>query len=97
MAVAGDAVTDSLATPPPQVRRWQTGALRPDRLTHTSLALGIGVGVGMLSRTPLAGAGAALGLGLAKELSDDRFDRGDLAADAVGAGLAALIVAALTR
>lgn len=95
-ALAADAAADSLVTPPPQVRRWQTGAFRADRLTHASLALGIGVGVGMLSRAPAAGAGAAIGLGLAKEFSDDRFDRGDLVADAVGAGLAALIVAALT-
>ena len=96
-AMAADPAADSLATPPAAVRRWQTGALRADRLTHTSLALGIGVGVGMLRRSPAAGAGAAIGIGLAKELTDDRFDRGDLAADAIGAGLAALIVAALTR
>jgi hypothetical protein len=96
-AVAADPAADSLATPPPVVRRWQTGVLRPDRLTHTSLALGIGVAVGMLRRAPAAGAGAAIGIGLAKELTDDRFDRGDLAADAIGAGLAALLVAALTR
>jgi hypothetical protein len=95
--VADGAPADSLTAPPPRIRRWQTAALRPDRLNHASLALGIGVGVGVLSRSPAAGSGTALGLGLAKELTDDRFDRGDLVADAVGAGLAALIVRALTR
>jgi hypothetical protein len=96
-SLAGGAAADSLALPPPSVRRWQTGVLRPDRLTHSSLALAIGVGVGMMRRAPAAGAGAACGIGLAKELTDDHFDRGDLAADAIGAGLAACIVAALTR
>jgi hypothetical protein len=96
-AQAAEVAIDSLATPPATVRHWQTGMLRADRLTHTSLALGIGVGVGMLGRSPAAGAGAAFGIGLAKELTDVRFDRGDLAADAIGAGLAALIVASLTR
>ena len=51
----------------------------------------------MLRRAPATGAGVALGIGLAKELTDDHLDRGDLAADAIGAGLAACLVAALTR
>jgi len=38
-----------------------------------------------------------LGIGLAKEVFDDHFDRGDLFADAVGAALAAVVVAALIR
>lgn len=98
LAAGGEAPAGAAAVPPPApVRAWQTGLLRPDRLTHASLALGIGVGVGMLRRSPGTGAGAALGIGLVKELTDERFDRGDLLADAVGAGLAALLVAALTR
>jgi len=96
-ARAAGAGADSLETPPPGVRRWQTGIVRSDRLEHMSLSLGIGVGIGILSRSPAAGSGAALGLGLAKEITDDRFDRVDLAADAIGAGLAALLVAALKR
>ena len=80
--------------PPPHLRATM---FRPDRLQHASLAFGLGVGIGMLSRTPPAGAGVAVGLGLAKELMDDHFDRGDFAADVIGAGLAALVVAALTR
>jgi hypothetical protein len=67
-----------------------------DRLAHLSLALVIGVGVGLSSRAPAAGAGVTVTLAVAKELLDDRFDRGDLAAGAVGAGLAWLIVTALT-
>lgn len=91
------ATADPSATPSPAVRRWQTGAFRSDRLAHASLSLGIGVGVGMLRHSSAEGASAAFGIGLAKELTDDRFDRGDLVADAIGAGLAALLVAALTR
>jgi hypothetical protein len=96
-ATAAETAADSLTLPPPSVRRWQTGMLRPDRLNHASLAFGIGVGVGILTREPLAGTGTALGIGLAKELIDDPFDRGDLLADAIGAGLAGLVVAALRR
>lgn len=73
------------------------GLVRADRVAHVSLGLALGVGVGLASREPAAGAGTALALAVAKELLDDRFDRGDLAAGAVGAGLAWLIVAALTR
>jgi hypothetical protein len=94
---AADAPADSLRFPPPSVRGWQSGAFRADRLQHASLAFTIGVGAGLASREPLAGAGVPLALGIAKELTDDHFDRGDLVADAVGAGLAALVVASLTR
>ena len=82
------------------MRAWQTGLLRSDRLEHASLAFTLGLGVGLLSRQPAAAAGTARGLGLAKELRDSRdtgFDPVDLAADAIGAGLAALTLHALTR
>ena len=50
------------------------------------------------SRRPAAyPADRAAMSGLAKELTDDHLDRGDLVADAIGAGLAACFVAALTR
>lgn len=89
-------VTDSFATPaPPQ--RGLAGMLRPDRLTHASLAAAIGVGAGLAARDPATGTAMVLPLALLKELTDDRFDRGDLAAGIAGAGLAWLIVAALTR
>ena len=86
--------------PPPTVRAWQTGLLRPDRLEHASLSFSLGLGVGILSRQPGAAAGGAFTLGLAKELRDRRhggFDPVDLAADAIGAGLAAAATGALTR
>jgi hypothetical protein len=86
--------------PPPAVRAWQTGALAPDKLQHFSLAFSLGLGLGIATREPAAAAGGAIGLALAKELSDrrrSRFDRGDLLAGIVGAGCAALAVAALQR
>ena len=88
---------DGLQLPTHASHHWQTGVFRPDRLQHASLSLSLGVGAGLVSHRPGAGAGAALALGLLKELSDDHFDRGDLVADAVGAALAALVVASLTR
>ena len=86
-----------LAAAPTIARGWRHEAFREDRIAHASLALGLGVGIGMLSREPAVGAGTVIALSLAKELSDHDFDRGDLAAGAVGAGIAVLIVAALTR
>ena len=86
--------------PPPSVRAWQTGLLRPDRLEHASFAFTLGLGVGFLSRQPASAAASALTLGLAKEVRDRRhggFDAVDLAADAIGAGLAALATHALTN
>jgi hypothetical protein len=76
---------------------WQTGVFRPDRLQHASLSFAIASGVGVVTRRPGIGAGTAIVLGFGKELLDDHVDGGDLTADAVGAALAALVVAALTR
>jgi hypothetical protein len=100
---AAGAAADSTATPlpafpPPEVRAWQTGALRPDRMQHASLAFCFGLGLGVASGEPAAAAGGAAVLALAKELSDSRtgrFDRGDLIAGLVGAACAAVVVAAL--
>ncbi len=89
-----------LATPgvaPLTAHRHLDGMLRADRLSHASLGLAIGVGVGLSTREPAAGVGSVVALAVAKELLDDRFDRDDLAAGAAGAGIAWLIVAALTR
>ena len=103
-ALASAAGADTLGTPlaasiaaPGPARRLLAGARRPDRLSHASLALAIGVGAGLAGRDPATGAAVVLPLALGKELTDDRFDRGDLAAGIAGAGLAWLIVAALTR
>jgi len=87
----------SPALPTGAAHGWQSGALRPDRLQHASLAFAIGAGVGAASRRAEVGAGTALLLGVAKEFLDDHVDGGDLIADTAGASLAALVVAALTR
>ena len=81
------------AVPSARVRAWQTGLLRPDRLQHASFSLASGLAVGVLARRPSDALYGALALGLVKELWDWRrghFDPIDLAADGVGAGLAAL-------
>jgi hypothetical protein len=86
--------------PPPTVRAWQTGLLRPDRLEHASFAFTLGLGVGLLSRRPACAAASALALGMGKEIRDRRhggFDPVDLAAVAIGAGLAALVTDAAAR
>ena len=72
----------------------------PDRLQHASLSFAIGLGAGLASDRPSLGAGAAVSLGVIKELLDRRssgFDRGDLIADLVGAGLAGLTAWRLVR
>jgi hypothetical protein len=99
-AAATAATATSPALPPPSVRAWQTGLLRPDRLEHASFAFTLGLGVGLLSRRPAGAAASALTLGLAKEIRDRRrggFDPVDLAADAIGAALAATATQAIAR
>jgi hypothetical protein len=99
-AVAAAGPADSPPLPPPAVRAWQTGLLRPDRLEHASLAFTLGLGAGLLSRQPASAAAGALALGLVKEVRDRRhggFDPVDLVADALGAGLSAVATHALTR
>ena len=77
------------------------GLLRADRLQHLSLSFALGLGVGIASDSPVAGASVSGGIGLLKEVDDGRrgrtFDRLDLLADLLGAGLAALATAALRR
>ena len=76
-----------------QVMSWRTGWRAPDKLQHVSLAFTGGLAIGVVAQEPAAAAGGALLLGVAKELWDrrrTRFDPGDLAANAVGAGLAAI-------
>ena len=94
------AATDSTATrtaeerelPPPGVRAWQTGLLRPDRIEHASLAFTIGLATGLATRKPAAAFGVPAALGLGKEVADRSgtgFDLVDLAADLLGAAAAA--------
>ena len=99
------AVTDSSAAPAPlaafppaQARAWQVGLVRADRMQHLSLSFAITSALIVLTREPGVAAGTSLTLGLAKELLDRRgssgFDPIDLAADAVGTGLAVVLVRA---
>jgi uncharacterized protein YfiM (DUF2279 family) len=88
----------SAALPGPEVRAWQTGLLRPDRLQHASLSMTSATALGVVSRRPAAGLCGALVLGVAKELWDRHrsgFDPVDLAADALGCAAGATIAAAL--
>ena len=85
---------------PPQVRAWQTGLLRPDRMLHAGFALSIGLSAGIATRKPAAALGGAMALGLAKELWDGRrrrFDVLDLCADLVGAGIASEVTDVIRR
>jgi ABC-type nitrate/sulfonate/bicarbonate transport system permease component len=89
------------AVPPPQVRAWQTGLLRPDRLHHAGFALTSGLSLGLLAREPAAAAAGGVTLGVLKEIWDLRRGRGfdglDLAAGALGAAAATVVTAALRR
>lgn len=84
--------------PGTQVRRWQVGLLRPDRMQHASLSMTLALAIGVISRQPAAGAAASFACGVAKELWDTRttgFDAADLAADATGAAVGAFATHAI--
>jgi hypothetical protein len=86
--------------PPPEVRFWQMGLFRADRLHHASFALTSGAGVGLMVGEPVAAFASAMGLGLIKEVWDIRgsgFDFLDLVADALGAGAATAVTSSLLR
>jgi hypothetical protein len=98
IGVAADAqARDSIGSfPPPRVRAWQVGLVRADRLEHASLSFALTSALTIVFRDRAAAAGTALAFGLGKELWDGRqghFDPVDLAADAVGIGLASVLVA----
>ena len=81
--------------PPPRVRAWQVGLVRGDRLEHASLSFALTSAFTIATRNRGVAVASTLALGLAKELWDGRhtvFDPVDLAADAVGTGLAAWAV-----
>lgn len=81
--------------PSPEVRAWQTGLLRPDRIEHASLAWTLGLGAGLATREPAAAFATPALLGLAKEIADRHgtgFDTVDLLADLLGAAAAGAIV-----
>jgi len=84
----------ALAYPPPAVRAWQTGLLRPDRIQHASLSFTLAAGATLVSQQPSASFAGTLAIGLLKEIWDartTRFDMVDLAADAAGAALGASV------
>jgi len=94
LAATPEPIADTTARAPRAARLppWATALARPDRLQHGSLSFTIAAGIGLLSRPRGEAFGVTLGLGVVKELLDsrrDRFDPGDLAADAAGAALGA--------
>jgi len=92
-ASAPDSIVVSF--PPPRVRAWQVGLVRGDRMEHASLSFALTSALIIVTRNRAAGAATALAFGVGKELWDQRtsrFDPVDLTADAVGVGLASLLV-----
>jgi len=91
-AVRADSV---VSFPPPRVRAWQVGLVRGDRMEHASLSFALTSALIIITRNRPASAATALAFGVGKELWDQRtsrFDPVDLTADAVGVGLATLLV-----
>ena len=91
-AVRADSV---VSFPPPRVRAWQVGLVRGDRMEHASLSFALTSALIIVTRNHAASAATALAFGVGKELWDQRtsrFDPVDLTADAVGVGLATLLV-----
>jgi hypothetical protein len=88
-----DTLTPRAASPDSLDIHWMPGSVtgRPDLLLHASLSFAVGLAVGVATEEPAAAAGTSITLGLAKEIYDVRFDKTDLMADLVGAGLAALV------
>lgn len=95
-ATVADAAPDSLAAfPPPRVRAWQVGVLRPDRLEHAGLSFTLGAAFTLAFRDRLPAAVLTLALGAGKEYWDSRHSKAealDLVADAAGLGLALVLI-----
>jgi hypothetical protein len=93
---AANARGDSMvAFPSPRVRGWQVGLVRPDRMEHASLSFALTSALIIVTRNRAASAATGLAFGFGKEMWDRRtseFDPVDLTADAVGVGLATLLV-----
>jgi hypothetical protein len=93
-------VSSAATFPKPEVRVWQMGLMRADRLQHVTFSYTAGLMLGLTSQEPLAAASGAMVIGLAKELWDartGRFDSLDLVADALGAAGALATTVTLTR
>lgn len=93
---SGGAAPDSLAAfPPPRVRAWQVGLVRPDRLEHAGLSFTLAAAFTLALEDRAAAAGVTFALGVGKEWWDSRHSRAealDLVADAVGVGLAYVFI-----
>ena len=95
LAVSGVGSDSIGAFPPPRVRAWQVGLVRPDRMEHASLSFALTSALIIVTRNRAASAATGLAFGFGKEMWDRRtseFDPVDLTADAVGVGLATLLV-----
>ena len=89
-AMLAEGVSTTLA--PAEVRCWQVGLLRADRMQHASVSFAIAVGSGIVTERRGSAFTCSLTLGLLKECSDarhSRFDPIDLVADAIGCALGA--------
>ncbi|MCE9627181.1 MAG: hypothetical protein K8R56_04595 [Candidatus Eisenbacteria bacterium] len=97
-AAAADSLHTQAAFPAPQVRAWQVGLLRPDRLEHASLSFTLAGALLIATRDRPAAGAVTLAAGLGKELWDRRgpsgFDGIDLVADATGIALALTLIRA---
>jgi hypothetical protein len=89
-------LADSLAAfPSPRVRAWQVGLARPDRLEHAGLSFTLAAALTLAFQDRAAAAGVTLALGAGKEWWDSRHSHAealDLVADAVGVGLAVVLI-----
>lgn len=98
-ATAGaDSTQVQAAFPAPQVRAWQVGLLRPDRLEHASLSFALAGALVLASRDHRTAGAITLAAGVGKELWDRKGPSGidgiDLVADATGIALALTLIRA---
>jgi uncharacterized protein YfiM (DUF2279 family) len=92
-----DSLSSAVAFPAPQVRAWQVGLLRSDRMVHAGFSFTLMTALGLATRDRATGVALTLAAGLGKELWDmhpggSGFDWTDLAADATGTAFGAIVV-----
>lgn len=89
-------VSPQVAFPTPEVRAWQVGLLRSDRLVHAGFSMTLMTALSLAGRDRRTAAAITLAAGLGKELWDRHpggsgFDALDLTADATGTLLGAVL------